>query len=58
MAPGRAARRTLRTHMSQLGNYSGLAAFSIVFTAVPVIFYIVISKRNGGESLFAGAIRG
>jgi multiple sugar transport system permease protein len=39
-------------------NYSGLAAFSIVFTAVPVIFYIVISKRNGGESLFAGAIRG
>ena len=39
-------------------NYSGLAAFSIVFTAVPVIFYVVISKRNGGESLFAGAIRG
>lgn len=39
-------------------NYSGLAAFSIVFTAVPVIFYIVVSKRNGGESLFSGAIRG
>jgi multiple sugar transport system permease protein len=39
-------------------NYSGLAAFSIVFTAVPVIFYVIISKRNGGESLFAGAIRG
>jgi len=39
-------------------NYSGLAAFSIVFTAVPVIFYIVISRRNGGESLFSGAIRG
>lgn len=39
-------------------NYSGLAAFSIVFTAVPVIFYVILSKRNGGDSIFAGAIRG
>jgi multiple sugar transport system permease protein len=39
-------------------NYSGLAAFSIVFTAVPVIFYVIVSKRNGGDSIFAGAIRG
>lgn len=39
-------------------NYSGLAALSIIFTAVPVIFYVVISHRNGGEPLFAGAIKG
>jgi multiple sugar transport system permease protein len=39
-------------------NYSGLAAFAIVFTAVPVILYLIVSKWTGGDSLFAGAIRG
>lgn len=39
-------------------NYSGLAAFSIIFTLVPVILYVAVSKWNGGESIFAGAIRG
>jgi multiple sugar transport system permease protein len=39
-------------------NYSGLAAFSLVFAAVPVIFYIVLSKRGGGASIFSGAVKG
>jgi multiple sugar transport system permease protein len=39
-------------------NYSGLAAFSLVFTAVPVAFYVVVSRWGGGESLFSGAIKG
>lgn len=40
-------------------NYSGLAAFSILFTAVPVGLYIGLSKwAGGGGSLFGGAIKG
>jgi multiple sugar transport system permease protein len=38
-------------------NYSGLAAFSLVFAAVPVIFYVVLSKRGGGASIFSGAVK-
>jgi multiple sugar transport system permease protein len=39
-------------------NYSGLAAFAIVFTAVPVALYVVLSKWSGGNSLFSGAVKG
>lgn len=39
-------------------SYSGLAAFAIVFTAVPLILYILLSRRTGGVSMFSGAIRG
>jgi multiple sugar transport system permease protein len=39
-------------------NYSGLAAFSLIFTAVPVVFYVIVSKWGGGDSLFSGAIKG
>ncbi len=39
-------------------NYSGLAAFSLVFAAVPVIFYIFLSRRGGGSSIFSGAVKG
>jgi multiple sugar transport system permease protein len=39
-------------------NYGGLAAFSIIFTAVPVVLYVVLSKWSGGNSLFSGAVKG
>jgi multiple sugar transport system permease protein len=39
-------------------NYSGLCAFAIIFTAVPVVLYIVLSHRTGGISMFAGAVKG
>ena len=39
-------------------NYSGLCAFALIFTAVPVILYILLSRRTGGTSLFAGAVKG
>jgi len=29
-----------------------------VFAAVPVIFYVVLSKRGGGASIFSGAVKG
>jgi multiple sugar transport system permease protein len=39
-------------------NYSGLCAFALIFTAVPVALYMLISRRSGGSSLFAGAVKG
>jgi multiple sugar transport system permease protein len=39
-------------------NYSGLCAFALIFTAVPVALYILLSRRSGGTSLFAGAVKG
>jgi len=39
-------------------NYSGLCAFAVIFTAVPVVLYVLLSRRTGGLSLFAGAVKG
>jgi multiple sugar transport system permease protein len=39
-------------------NYSGLCAFAIIFTAVPVLLYVLLSRRTGGMSMFAGAVKG
>lgn len=39
-------------------NYSGLAAFAILFTAVPVALYVILSKWSGGNSIFSGAVKG
>lgn len=39
-------------------DFSGLAAFSLIFTAVPVTLYIILSRRAGGTSMFAGAVKG
>jgi multiple sugar transport system permease protein len=39
-------------------NYSGLCAFALIFTAVPVALYVLLSRRTGGTSLFAGAVKG
>jgi multiple sugar transport system permease protein len=39
-------------------NYSGLCAFALIFTAVPVVLYVLLSKRTGGLSMFSGAVKG
>jgi multiple sugar transport system permease protein len=39
-------------------NYSGLCAFALIFTAVPVVLYVLLSKRTGGVSMFSGAVKG
>jgi multiple sugar transport system permease protein len=39
-------------------NYSGLCAFALIFTAVPVALYILLSRRSGGTSIFTGAVKG
>ncbi|HTT91102.1 MAG TPA: carbohydrate ABC transporter permease [Acidimicrobiales bacterium] len=39
-------------------NYSGLCAFALIFTAVPVALYVLLSRRTGGTSLFTGAVKG
>lgn len=38
--------------------FGDLAAFSILFTAVPVALYLVLSRRVGGTALFSGALKG
>ena len=39
-------------------NYSGLCAFALIFSAVPVVLYVLLSKRTGGVSMFSGAVKG
>ncbi|HUZ65977.1 MAG TPA: carbohydrate ABC transporter permease [Acetobacteraceae bacterium] len=39
-------------------NYGGVAAFSLLFSALPALLYVVLSKWGGGSSIFSGAVKG
>jgi multiple sugar transport system permease protein len=50
---------TMYSYFSQYSvNYSGLAAFSIVYTVPAVLLYVIITKWLGGGFALGGAVKG